>query len=186
MSNLEIFSAAMTAICVFLAGRNSVHTWWTGIIATIAYGVLFFQNQLYADATLQVFFVVTGILGWVWWASNKELAKIQFEAPRNIGLGVLIAVVVAALYAALLHFNTDAYMPGPDSLVLTFSILGQILLMRRKVESWYVWVVVNCISVPLYFSRGLTLSAALYTAFLAHAIYTSYTWYKEGKQNELN
>lgn len=184
MSNIEIFANVMTAICIFLAGRNSVHTWWTGIVATLAFGVLFFQNQLYAEVTLQAFFVVTGIIGWVYWAKGVEVAKISFEDIGRLYLWLIITALTALMYAIILFVYTDAYMPFADSNVLSLSILGQLLLMRRKVQSWYIWVVVNCISVPLYMSRGLTLTAILYTAFLIHAIYTSVIWTKEGFKND--
>ena len=66
-TSLEIAANLMTAICIFLAGRNNVHTWWTGIVACVLFGVLFYTSKLYADATLQIFFVVIGVLGWIGW-----------------------------------------------------------------------------------------------------------------------
>lgn len=181
MSNIEIFANLFTVICIVLAGRNNVNTWWTGIVGTTAFGVLFYQNQLYADVTLQAFFVLTGILGWMAWSSKKEPLPIVFESTRNMLYFAVIAVCIASLYGFMLHFYTDAYAPFIDSLVLTFSVFGQVTLMYRKVQSWYIWTFVNILSVPLYFSRELYLTAGLYSFFLIHAIYVSYTWTKKAR-----
>jgi nicotinamide mononucleotide transporter len=186
MSNLEIFCVAATALCVFLAGRNNVHTWWVGIVACISYGFLFFQNQLYADMILQGFFVITGFIGWYMWGKVKSIKPIRFEPQGSQRpLAMLVAIAVATVYGLLLHKYTDAYAPFVDSFVLTLSVLGQITLMRRTVESWYIWILVNLISIPMYLSRGLHLTAILYMVFLVHAIITAAQWFDEANLNEV-
>ena len=77
----------------------------------------------------------------------------------------LVALAAALGYAWLLHRFTDAYAPLPDSLVLAFSVLGQMLLVGRRIETWWCWLLVNAIAVPLYASRGLYLTAVLYAGF---------------------
>ena len=67
MNPLEIAANAFTAVAIVLAGRNSVHTWWTGIIGCTLFGLLFAQSRLYADVVLQAFFVATSLLGWRRW-----------------------------------------------------------------------------------------------------------------------
>jgi nicotinamide mononucleotide transporter len=183
ISYLEWSANIMTAVCIFLAGRNSIHTWWTGIIGCILFGLLFFDAKLYADATLQVFFVATGIIGWVGWMKRKNGEEVvelpvTFAAQKTMIRMFQIALVVAAGYGWLLYSFTDAFAPWIDSLVLTLSVVGQLLLMRRNVQTWPVWVVVNILSVPLYFSRELYLSAGLYTLFLLNAIWSWKTWYE--------
>jgi nicotinamide mononucleotide transporter len=91
---------------------------------------------------------------------------------------VAAAVTVATAYGWLLHRFTDAYAPFLDSVVLAFSVLGQLLLMRRRYESWWCWLLVNSIAVPLYASRGLTITAALYAAFWINAIVALVRWRK--------
>ncbi len=52
------------AVSIFLAGRNNIHSWWTGIVGCALFSVLFFESQLYADVALQLFFIVTCVIGW--------------------------------------------------------------------------------------------------------------------------
>jgi nicotinamide mononucleotide transporter len=92
--------------------------------------------------------------------------------------GFALGISVTAGYAFLLHRFTDAYAPLPDSAVLAFSVLGQLLLMGRRVESWWCWILVNTIAVPLYFARGLSLTATLYVAFWLNAIVSLRHWHR--------
>jgi len=188
MTALEIFANATTALCIFLAGRNNVHTWWVGIVSSIAFGFMFFDAKLYADTLLQVFFVTTAVVGWVNW-SNKagvpvglSTRSITWATNKEMLLHIGIALWVAAAYGGLLYTFTDAYAPWIDSLVLTFSVVGQLLLMQRKIQTWPVWVFVNVLSVPLYASRGLYLTSVLYFAFLINAIWSYYSWKKSIQQ----
>jgi nicotinamide mononucleotide transporter len=174
---LELSANIMTAVCIFLAGRNNIHTWWTGIVACILFAFLFFDVKLYADVTLQIFFIATGIIGWMnWKMRDREITSIK---STNLILNLVLANVVALMYGSILYTFTDAYAPFVDSLVLTFSVLGQFLLMKRYVQAWPVWVVVNILSVPLYFSRELYLTAGMYSLFLLNAIYSWYSWNKQ-------
>lgn len=177
---LELAANVMTAVCIFLAGRNNIHTWWTGIVASVLFGVLFFNNQLYADSTLQVFFLITGVLGWIGWNKKTYTQSLPITNvnPAQIVKYNIAAVAVGVVYAAILHKFTDAYMPWIDSAVLVFSVVAQILLMRRQVETWMVWIAVNTLSVPLFWSRELYMTSVLYGFFWVNAIVSYYQWKK--------
>lgn len=180
-SYLEIAAALTTALAIWLAARNNPHTWSTGIVACGLYGVVFFQAKLYADVTLQVFFVITSLVGWWQWLHGKSGAVLPISRTPGLSLVLYVAgaIVVAVGYGAILHYYTDAYAPFVDSLVLTFSVLGQFLLMSRRLECWYAWLIVNTLSVPLYFSRELYLTGGLYLICWFNAWYGMYRWRRE-------
>lgn len=177
---LEIAANVMTSAAIFLAGRNSVHTWWSGIIGCSLFAVLFFQWQLYADVVLQAFFIVSSILGWWQWMKGQQGAPLPIT---HAGWPMLmwiapVCVAATALYGALMHFYTDAYAPFVDSAVLVLSIAAQLLMMQRRVENWPIWIVVNTIAVPLYASRGLHLTALLYAFYWVNAVVSWIAWRK--------
>lgn len=178
MTALEITANALNTISILLAGRNSVHTWWTGIVGCVLFAALFLEAKLYADVTLQVFFVVTSAVGWWNWRSGPKRAElpVRHVAPLPL-VGLLAAgVVVTAGYGGLLHRFTDAYAPFVDSVVLAFSVLGQFLLMGRRVESWWCWLLVNAVAVPLYWSRGLHVTSGLYAVYFVNAVVSLLRW----------
>jgi len=185
-SPLELAANVFTAAAIILAGRNNVHTWWTGIVGCALFGMLFAHNQLYADVVLQVFFVATSVLGWWRWLRGNAGAPLPITHAgwRTMAWMAPVGLVATASYGAALHFYTNAYAPFIDSAVLVFSVIAQLLMMGRRIESWPVWLLVNTIAAPLYFSRGLYLTAFLYLCFWGNAI-VSWIWWTKLAQREL-
>lgn len=178
MSAGEIAANAFVAAAIFLAGRNNIHTWWTGIVGCALFVWVFFDAKLYADVTLQVFFILTSLYGWWKWLHGNAGAElpVRFSSTRVLIVSGAGAAVVAVGYGWLLMRFTDAYAPFLDSIVLAFSVLGQLLMMERRVENWWSWLLVNTIAVPLYASRGLYLTSVLYAAFWVNAVVSLLKW----------
>lgn len=181
--SVEIAANLLNAVSILLAGRNNVHTWWSGIVACLAFAWLFHATQLYADMALQFFFIGSGVLGYWQWRGGKQRIELPIRRSTPVLIATLgaLGLLVTLAYAALLHWFTDAYAPLPDSAVLAFSVLGQFLLIGRRVESWWCWLLVNTVSVPLYFSRELYLTAVLYCGFWVNALVSLRHWYREAK-----
>ena len=178
MSPLEVAANGITTASILLAGRNSVHTWWTGLVGCVLFAVVFLQSRLYADVVLQSFFVVTSLIGWwQWLRGDHGHARAIERAPRRlVAWSLPVGVAAAAGYGALLFRFTDAYAPFADSAILVFSVIAQILLMRRCIEAWPFWLVVNLIAVPVYASRGLYLTSVLYAGYLVNAVVSWRHW----------
>ncbi len=181
MSKLEIAANVFTALSIWLAGRNSIHNWWLGIIGCSLFALLFYRTQFYADFTLQGFFIVASLIGWVQWQHRESQPDLPITHARPLLLMavMLIGLLVAAIYGMILHRFTNAYAPFWDSIVLVGSVIAQVLMIRRKVESWGLWLLVNSIAVPLFASRGLSLTSALYAAFWCNALYAWWHWRKQ-------
>jgi nicotinamide mononucleotide transporter len=181
---LEGAATLMTALCVVLAARRHITTWPVGIIASALYMRLFFDTQLYADATLQLFFMATGLWGWRIWlqAAHTRHPEQAPPLPRltvRQGLALLaLGLGMTLAYGALLAHWTQAYAPFWDSAVLATSVIAQWLLMQGRRETWPCWILVNTLSVPLYLSRGLHLTAALYTLLWLNAWHGWWVWRK--------
>jgi nicotinamide mononucleotide transporter len=175
---LELLANALNAASILLAGRNSIHTWWLGILGGLLFIQVFAGARLYADATLQIFFVVTSVLGWWRWhtrGAQPERPIRTTSAPHLAAMGAG-GVVVALGYGWLLHRFTDAYAPTLDSIILVASVLGQFLLVARRYESWWCWLLVNTLAVPLYAARGLYVTSALYVVFWVNAVVSLRRW----------
>lgn len=184
---LEAACNGMATLSILLAARNSIHTWWTGIIGCTLFAWLFFSTQLYADALLQVFFVAASAVGWWQWAGSAGQAPLKVGSLplRDLAGFIAAAAVIALAYGALLHHFTNAYAPFADSAVLSLSVLAQLLLMRRKVETWPIWLLVNIIAVPLYASRGLTITAVLYAVYWVNACVAWMHWRRLRRQQAM-
>lgn len=181
MNPIEISANFFNLLSVFFANRNKVHTWWTGIIGTILLGIMFFEVKLYADMILQIFFVLTGIWGWWNWRSGGA-EKTELPITRvnfgQLGLFAVAAIFLTIAHGFMLHTLTDASFPFIDSIILVCSIIAQFLLMKRKLESWYFWILVDMVAVPLYAAKELYLTSAIYFVFLVLAIWGLFHWRK--------
>lgn len=178
MNLLEIAANLITGASILLAGRNSVHTWWTGIVGCSLFAFVFLESRLYADTVLQAFFVVTSVAGWWQWlhGSHGEALPVTDLPMRRLLWQLAYGTLGALGYGMLLHRFTDAYAPFLDSTVLAFSIVAQLLMMRRHVQSWPFWLLVNSIAVPLYASRGLYLTSVLYAVYWINAVVSWRHW----------
>jgi nicotinamide mononucleotide transporter len=180
-SPLEIAANAVMTVSIVLAGRNNVHSWWLGVVGCAMFAVLFYSVNLYADVALQLFFIVTCLIGWLQWRRGAGGAPLPISRARLKALLWMggIGVLATAGYGLMLQAYTNAYAPFIDSAVLMFSIVAQLLLMRRRLETWPFWLLVNTVSVPLYASRGLYVTAALYAAYWLNALASWYFWRKQ-------
>ena len=174
----EVAANALNTASIVLATLNSVHTWWTGIAGCLLFGAVFFVSKLYADVVLQTFFIGASVVGWWKWVGGRsgvELPVRRCRPAANVALACAGAVGTLAFGWTFRTF-TDAYAPFLDSAVLTFSVLGQLLLVARRYESWWCWLLVNTIAVPLYASKGLYLTAVLYAGFWVNAVVALMRW----------
>ena len=178
ISALEVAANVAATVSIVLAARNSVHTWWTGIVGCASFMLLFYESQLYADVALQAFFIATSMIGWRRWlrGDGGRPLPITHADPTLLGVAAAGGVVAVAGHGALLRAFTDAYAPFVDSAVLVFSVIAQLLLMQRRLESWLFWLVVNSIAVPLYTSRELYLTAGLYAFYWVNAVVAWLAW----------
>ena len=72
---LEIAANVFNAASIVLAARNSLHTWWTGIVGCALFALVFVEARLYADFTLQIFFIGACVAGWWTWARGEGGAE---------------------------------------------------------------------------------------------------------------
>lgn len=176
-SPLEVVGFVATVANVALLARNRVLGWPVGLVAIVAYGVVFFGAKLYADTLLQAFFFATSLWGWVDWnhggAAGPE-GRTERPVTRLSRRGWIVALVAIAATSALLgggfHLFTDAARPFLDSALTGASVVAQVLLMRRVLDTWLIWIVADVLYVPLYLSRDLPLTALLYAGLCVLAL----------------
>lgn len=181
MSLLEIIAVLLGIANIVLIIRRSVWNFPVAIVMASLYFVIFRDAKLYSDAGLQIFFAAVNLYGWYSWTQNKaDSGKIIVRRIPALGYGLWISGSVAAIWAwgTIMHAETDASYPYWDASVAMLSIAGQILMARRFVENWHFWIIVNLISIPLYATKELYLTAGLYGVFLVLAVAGLVAWRK--------
>jgi nicotinamide mononucleotide transporter len=175
----EAIAAALGVVNVLLVVRRSVWNYPFGLVTVALYFFVFLQERLYSDALLQLFFVVVQLYGWWAWqhAERVDQGVAVGTMARSDRLRWAAAiVVVASVWSSLMAALTDAVAPFVDGTIAVTSVAAQLLQSFRKVESWWLWIVVDLIAIPLFLSRGLVITAGLYGIFLCLAVAGLIEW----------
>jgi len=164
----ELFGFITGIACVALAVAQRIETFPVGIANNVFFVILFTDARLFADAALQLVFIALGVMGWVTWAKIKVPGtfKVRRAGPRLL-IGTALGVGVATLILIPILRAAHGAAPGWDAATTSMSLGAQLLLNLKRLETWYVWIAVDVIYVPLYFSRDLNLTALVYIVFLA-------------------
>jgi len=189
---IEIFGAVTGIIYVILEIRQTIWLWPVGILTSAVYIWIFFTSKIYADMSLQVYYLAISILGWYWWAKGSgqkkeeesgrskrsedsataekgETEKTELQVTRlKLKTGVILVIVFVLLYTLMwlvLTWLTDSPVPVRDSFITSLSIIATWMLARKIYEHWYLWIVVNFVSAVLFLTRGLYPTVILYLVY---------------------
>ena len=167
-------------IYVWLAARNNPWCWVFGAIGCAIWCYVdIVQYQLYSDAALQAFYVIMSGVGIYQWqkggAQQQILAVSKMNAIEHLWMigaslsaGLLLGYFVSQNFAAAATF--------PDAITTTFSVGATILLLRRKIENWLYWIVIDLVYVVIFWSRGAFLFALIMLIYVVVAIYGYRKW----------
>ena len=199
MSYLEFFGVVSGSLATYLVARNNVWTWPIAVVSVILFFFLFYQIQLYPDMLLQVFFLITYLRGWWRWThpglgekithrGSQQSLRITRMPIRQLAIWLLTGVVATLLlgtFASNLHnlfpvvFSQPSAFPYLDSFTTVMSIVGTFLMIDKRVECWYVWLVVDAISTYMYFVKDVKLLSAEYFVFCFIAAFGAWNWTRE-------
>lgn len=202
MSYIEFFGTLANLVCVYLIAKKNVLSWPIGIIGVLLFGALFYQINLYADLFEQSYYLVTGFWGWYVWQKYKSSKKEDendndIVVERNtkkqnvtiLGI-ILVSTILVSYVMSNIHIWLPRLFPEPASLVLldTFttmlSFAAQFLLIKKRLENWVLWIVVDIIGIWLYWYKGVPFVALLYFIFLIIASNGLITWTKSYREQK--
>ncbi|MEG1020726.1 MAG: nicotinamide riboside transporter PnuC [Myroides sp.] len=185
-SLLEWFGVFFAIVQVLLAQKNNIHNYLFGIAGIVLAMFVKFNAKLYAEFTLDFYYLVMSIYGWLFWKFGKQQTETPISFTTNTEKYKAIGIVVAAflIFYIFLTNYTNSDVPLWDSLVTAFAWAGMWLMAKRKIENWVLLNISNFLAVPLLIHKELYLYAAL-TAFLfVVAIFGYMNWYKILKQQK--
>lgn len=183
MNPLEALATLLGLINIVLIVRRSVWNYPFGLAMVTIYAWLFAQPdvRLYSDALLQIFFIVVQLYGWWNWSrAQAESGEVRVLLLPGSGRAATIAVITVAtlVWGALMHRYTNAALPWWDAFIAMTSVAAQLLMARRFLENWILWIAVDAVAIGVYAAKGLMLTAFLYAAFLALSAVGLLSWRK--------
>jgi nicotinamide mononucleotide transporter len=176
----ELIGAVLGLAMVLCNLRVNPAGWPLAILSSAMYLLVFWDAKLYGDAGLQVLFIV--IAGWGWWqwlrGRGGDGAPLRVRALPWPGRAAVLAAtaVLWLVIGLLLRHGTDTDVPWWDAFPTAASIVGSVLLARKFVDNWAVWLVVNVVAVALFAFKGLWLTVGLYAVFAAMSVVGWRAW----------
>lgn len=154
--------------------------WPLAIASSALYALVFWDARLYGDAGLQGLFIAIALWGWWQWlrghGEDGRPLRVHALAPRERGLALGATALLWLVIGFALARGTDTDVPWWDAFPTAASITGSVLLARKAIENWAVWLAVNLVAVGLFAFKGLWLTVVLYAVFAAMSVAGWHAW----------
>ena len=194
LSWIEAIATVFGLMCIWCASQAKIINFLFGIINVVLFACIFYQIQLYGLLLLQIFFLVANIYGWYAWQQKNEssgkllsIRWLSYKQQLAIALFWLVSIILLCINIDLVFqsftdlvikainltganlepiiIEPDAF-PLWDAAITVTSVIAQILMTRKFVENWFLWVIVNIISVGIYIAQGVYFLALEYAILL--------------------
>lgn len=170
LSPAEVIAVLAAVAYLVLAIRQNILCWFFALVSTAIYIALFIDARLYMESLLNGFYFVMALYGWYFWHTGGErdssLPVTRWRMPVHAA-AVAVIGAVSLLCGALLDRYSDAAYPYVDSLTTFAAIWATFLVARKVLENWWYWLVIDAISIFLYWARDLQLTSLLFVAYVA-------------------
>lgn len=177
---IEAVAVVFGLLSVYFARHAKIAVYPTGIVSTVLYMYICFGAKLYADMGINAYFTAMSLYGWYVWLrekpDNAEERPIRRLRRDQYPLLVTFLIAAWAILAFALVRYTDSDVPYIDATTTSLFFVGMYFMARKRVEHWWLWIIGDFISVPLYLYKGLGLTAFQYVVFLYLAIMGLREW----------
>jgi nicotinamide mononucleotide transporter len=187
---LEYIAVFAGIASVWYSRKENILVYPVGLINTIIYVWLSIKGQLFGEASVNFYYTVMSIYGWILWAKkDKEqhhIIHISFSDRRWWWYQLLFfAAFYTAIYFSLTYLK-QSFAPGAipwaDAFASATAFTGMWLMTKKKVESWWWWIATNIASIPLYFVKHYVFTSVYYVVLLVMAVFGLMEWMKRARQ----
>lgn len=191
---LEVAAVATSYSCTYLCVVQSRMNYPVGVVTTVLYCVLLWRSGLYASAVTSGALSLWLVYGWFRWGPDRETLPVsslvedlafELHVEPRLWSGTFLALVLYALlgvgfagFAALVSSRFGGALPVADGAILGLTAVAQLMLDNKRIETWIVWVGVNCLTIWVYLKAepALVLGALQYVLFLGNTVLGFWAW----------
>lgn len=176
-SYLETVAVICAILYLVLIIRENVWCWFFAFVSTSIYIYLFHAVSLFSESLLNVFYLIMAIYGWWNWSNRNQDngVKIHF---RSVSFHLKVAVSIAVLTPLLGYYMSSigASYPYLDAFVAISSILTTFMVVYKVFENWYYWLVIDLVSIYLFWQKGLDQTVFLYCVYIVLVFFGIRNW----------
>ncbi len=178
---VEIIAVIFSITYVVLATQQNIWCWAFAAISVLLYIYICFNAQLFAETALQFFYLIMAIYGYYSWSKPEKKLTIKHLENKAHLLIILLGGGIAFFLGFYFSIYTNAKIPILDSYTTIFSIIATYLVTQKVLENWLYWIVIDAVSIYLYISRDLHLTASLFILYTILAIFGYLSWIRKTK-----
>ncbi len=186
---LEFVAVISGIVSVWFSRKENILVYPTGLINTTFYIYLSIKGSLFGEATVNLYYTVMSIYGWILWArrndQHEHIVQVTYSNRKEWLQEIrFFAFFYVAIYSALSYLKRDfapGAIPWADAFASATAFTGMWLMAKKKVESWYWWIATNIASIPLYFVKHYVFTSVYYVILLAMAIWGLIEWQKRAR-----
>ena len=183
-SVIECVAVFFSILYVILATQESIWCWGAAVISVSLYIYICFSAQLYAETGLQVFYLLMAFYGYYIWNKKKQSLQIsEWSIGKHLFI-ITIGAILTFLLGFFISIYTSAKMPIIDSFTTVFSVFATYMVVKKILGNWLYWIVIDIVSIYLYYSRDLHLTSLLFIAYTIIAITGYLSWIKKAEIDE--
>jgi nicotinamide mononucleotide transporter len=184
---VEIFAAALAIAYLVLAIRQRLSCWVAAFISSCLYVWVLFDARLYMESLLNAFYAAMAVYGYRQWARGQHgrALGISHWPLRRHAVGLLGVLGMSLVTSLFLRRFTPAALPFMDSMATWASVFATVLVARKIYENWHWFLVIDSVSLCLYFSRGLYVTMLLFAVYVVMIIIGMREW-RRNEQLELH
>jgi nicotinamide mononucleotide transporter len=181
---LEFIAVISGITSVWFSKKENILVYPVGLINTIFYVYLSIDGSLYGEASVNLYYTIMSIYGWILWTRKDRQDHIVLHITTSskkewtqqlIFFGCFYVAIFASLSWAKAAFSANT-IPVMDAFASATAFTGMWLMAKKKVESWYWWIATNVTSIPLYFIKNYVLTSVYYLVLLVLAIFGLMEW----------
>ena len=177
-SIIESIAVLFSMLYVILAAKENILCWWAAVISVTLYIYIFFSVQLYPETGLQVFYLFMAFYGYYNWNKKEQsLQIIEWNISKHFAV-LILGAILTFLMGFYFTTYTNAKMPIVDSFTTVFSIFATYMVVKKILGNWLYWIVIDTVSVYLFYSRDLHLTSLLFMAYTIIAVFGYFNWLK--------
>jgi nicotinamide mononucleotide transporter len=185
--SLEIIATIAGLLYIIYSVERNILLWPYGIVSSAIFVYVCFHAGIYADMGLYVYYVIIGFYGWYHWHQGVSNSNGGVNLPikkTTLKQGCWLFLLTLAIYFILLYIlkhYTNSNIPYWDSITTAVSITATWMLTQKMMEQWILWIIVDSITIGLYFYKGLYPAITLYLVYTILSFTGYLEWNKEWK-----
>lgn len=176
-------STAINLAAVYLTTRRIIWCWPVGFVGALLAAIVYWWSRLYSDMLLYgVYYAALQLYGWWAWLHGGAAGSplpIRWMERRLLAMWIAGGAAATGLVGWFMATMTNAAVPVWDAGTTAFSMVAQILMTRKYIDNWVLWIPVNIVCVGLYIYRGLDVYAGLHVFYTILAVRGLVEWHRE-------